>query len=142
MQTRPLVDGLAVAPQIDVADIPLLARQGVRGIINNRPDGEAPGQPTGAELAAAASAAGIQYRHVPFAGGGIDPATVDDFAQALAELPHPVVAFCRSGMRSTTLWALAAAREGRAVDDIIARAGDAGYDLAGLAPWLAAQSPR
>lgn len=142
MRTRPLIDGLAVSPQISVADIELLAQQGVRGIINNRPDGKAPDQPASAELAAAASAAGMTYRHVPFAGGAIDPGTVTDFARALAELPRPVLAFCRSGTRSTTLWALAAAREGRAVDDILARAQAAGYDLAALAPWLAAEASR
>ena len=142
MQTRPLIDGLAVSPQVSVADVALLAQQGVRGIINNRPDGEAPGQPTSADLAAAASAAGIAYRHVPFAGGGADGTIVDAFAAALAQLPQPVVAFCRSGTRSATLWALVAAREGRSVDDILAHAAAAGYDLAGLAPWLAAETPR
>lgn len=142
MQTRPLIDGLAVSPQVTVADLALLAQQGVHGIINNRPDGEAPGQPTSAELADAAAAAGVAYRYVPFAGGGIDAAVIDAFADALAALPSPVVAFCRSGMRSTTLWALTAARAGRPIDDIVSRAADAGYDLSGLAPWLAAESPR
>lgn len=142
MQARPLVDGLAVSPQIGVADVALLAQQGVRGIINNRPDGEAPDQPASADLAAAASAAGIAYRHVPFAGGAMDPGTVTDFAQALAELPRPVLAFCRSGTRSTTLWALAAAHEGRAIDDILVRARAAGYNLAGLALRLVAEASR
>ncbi|HEX7348389.1 MAG TPA: TIGR01244 family sulfur transferase [Rhodanobacteraceae bacterium] len=142
MQVRPLIDGFSVSPQLSADDIASLAQQGVRGIINNRPDGEAPGQPASAELAAAASAAGIGYRHVPFAGGGIDADVVTDFAQALADMPRPVVAFCRSGTRSTTLWALVAAREGRAVDDILARAAAAGYDLAGLAPWLIAEAPK
>lgn len=142
MQIRSLIDGFSVSPQLGVGDIALLARQGVRGIINNRPDGEAPGQPASAELAAAAAAAGIAYRHVPFAGGGIDAAVIAAFADALAELPSPVVAFCRSGTRSATLWALAAARDGRPVADILARAADAGHDLARLAPWLAAESPQ
>lgn len=142
MQIRSLIDGFSVSPQLGVGDIALLARQGVRGIINNRPDGETPGQPASTELAAAAAAAGIAYRHVPFAGGGIDAAVIAAFADALAELPSPVVAFCRSGTRSATLWALAAARDGRPVADILARAADAGHDLARLAPWLAAESPQ
>lgn len=137
MQSRILVEGFAVAPQIGVADVELLAQQGVRSIVNNRPDGEAPGQPTSAELAAAAAAAGIAYRHIPVRGAPPAADAVAAFAQALAELPQPVLAFCRSGMRSTTLWAVTAAQAGRPLDDILDRAGAAGYDLTPLAPWLA-----
>lgn len=137
MQIRPLVEGFSVAPQVGVADVALLAQQGIRSIINDRPEGEAPGQPSSAKLAAAAAAAGVAYRHVPVQGLPPSDATVADFAVALAELPPPVLAFCRSGMRSTTLWAVTAAQAGRPLDDILDRAGAAGYDLTPLAPWLA-----
>lgn len=142
MQKRSLIDGLAVAPQIDVADIATLAREGVRGIINNRPDGEGPGQPTSAELGAAAAAAGLAYRHIPVTGATPGDAAVLAFGQALAEMRRPVLAFCRSGTRSTTLWALASARAGQPVDEILARALAAGYDLAGLRPRLVAAAAR
>ncbi|GGY30353.1 hypothetical protein GCM10008098_24800 [Rhodanobacter panaciterrae] len=126
MQIHPLTDQLSVATQIDTDDIAALAAQGFRSIINNRPDGEIDGQPTGAELEAVARRAGLEYRHVPVISGQLQEAQVQAFAAALKELPEPVLAFCRTGTRSTTLWALQA--EGP-VDAILETARAAGYDL-------------
>src|SRR3954462_13298236 len=90
------------ADKIAPADI---ANFGVRTLINNRPDGEEPGQPSSAEMEAAAEAAGLTYRHIPVAGG-VSEAAIEAMAEAL-ESGGPVLAFCKSGTRSTYLWALA-----------------------------------
>lgn len=133
MQIHPLAGPLSVSPQIDVTDIAALAAQGFRGIINNRPDGEDPGQPDNATLQAAARAAGLAWRHIPVAGMPFDEATVREFGAALQELPGPLLAFCRSGTRCSALWALQASGT---ADDILATARAAGYDLSMLRPWL------
>lgn len=133
MQIHPLAAQLSVAAQIDVADIASLAAQGFRSIINNRPDGEAGGQPSNAALEKAAHQAGLQWRHIPVVPGQLQDAQVHAFTAALAELPAPVLAFCRSGTRSTTLWALQA--DGPA-DAILQAAHAAGYDLSPLRPRL------
>ena len=132
LQTHHLAEQLSVTAQIAVADIPVLAAQGFRSIINNRPDGEANGQPINAVLEAAAQQAGMQWRHIPVAGRP-EQAQVDAFSSALKEVPGPVLAFCRSGNRSSMLWALQA--EGSA-DDILRAARTAGYDLSPLRPSL------
>ncbi len=133
MQLRPLSKELSASPQIVVADIAVLAAQGFRSIINNRPDGEEPGQPSSATLAAAARQAGLDYRHIPVVTGQLQGTQVTAFAAALADMPGPVLAFCRTGTRSTTLWALQA--RGSA-DAILETARVAGYDLSGLRPQL------
>ncbi len=133
MQIHPLAGALSVSPQIDVEDIAALAAQGFRAIVNNRPDGEEPGQPDNATLELAARAAGLDWRHIPVTGMPVAPATLREFSAALAELPGPLLAFCRSGTRSSALWALQA--PGTA-DDILATARAAGYDLSMLRPWL------
>jgi uncharacterized protein (TIGR01244 family) len=121
------------ARQICAADIPNLAQQGLRMIVNNRPDGEEPGQPSSAEIEAAARAAGLDYRYVPVAGG-FPTASVEAMADALEQ--GPALAFCRSGTRSTWLWALARSSRGADAETLIARAAGAGYDLSPLAPYL------
>jgi sulfide:quinone oxidoreductase len=140
MMRKNLTADLSVAPQILPADLPALAAQGVRSIINNRPDGEAPEQPASAVLAEAVAAAGLDYLYLPITPGQLGDDQVTRFARALEELPRPVLAFCRTGTRSTTLWALAAARRGEAVDDVLATAAAAGYDLGGLRERLSKQA--
>lgn len=129
MLIHPLVDQLSVAAQIDVADIATLAAQGFRSVINNRPDGEAEGQPASALLEAVARHAGLVYRHIPVVSGHLSDAQVQAFTDALDALPRPVLAFCRTGTRSTMLWALQA--DGPA-DAILQIAHQAGYDLSAL----------
>jgi uncharacterized protein (TIGR01244 family) len=129
VQIHPLVDQLSVAAQIDVADIAILAAQGFCSVINNRPDGEAEGQPASALLEAAARQAGLVYRHIPVVSGQLSDAQVQAFAAALDVLPRPALAFCRTGTRSTMLWALQA--DGP-VDAILQIAHQAGYDLSAL----------
>jgi sulfide:quinone oxidoreductase len=137
MQIRKLTAQVSVSPQILPGELADLAAAGFRGVINNRPDGEADDQPSSAEMAAAAAAHGLAYRYVPMAPGHYEPAVVDAMARALDELPTPVLAFCRTGTRSTSLWALQAAR-GTDADTLVRAAGEAGYDLAALAPRLRA----
>jgi sulfide:quinone oxidoreductase len=126
----PVTADFAVAPQIAVSDVQAAAVAGFRRIINNRPDYEQPGQPTDAALAEAAAAAGLAWRFAPIVAPTID--AVDAMAAALAE-PGPMLAFCRSGTRSITLWALAQAkRKAMTADDILTAARGAGYDLGHL----------
>lgn len=132
LQTHHLTDQLSVTAQVQAANIQALAAQGFRSIINNRPDDEEGGQPTDAALEAAAHQAGLQWRHIPVSGRP-EQAQVDAFAAALKDLPGPILAFCRSGQRSSMLWALQA--EGSA-DTILQTARTAGYDLSPLRPWL------
>ena len=135
MKIAKLTPFLAVSPQIAEADLGALAAQGFRAVINNRPDGEAEDQPESAALAAAAGRVGLEYRHVPVVSGKITDDDVAAFAQALDEVKGPVLAFCRTGTRSTTLWALAEARH-LDPEAILATAAEAGYDLAALKPRL------
>lgn len=137
MQIRQLTPQLSVSPQIDAADLPALVAAGFRSVINNRPDGEGADQPPGDELAQAAQRQGLAYRHVPVVSGNYAPEAIEAMARALEALPPPVLAFCRSGTRSTTLWALQAARHEDA-DELIRIAASAGYDLGALRARLRA----
>lgn len=135
MQIRRLAGTLSVAPQLEVADVAVLAARGFRAIINNRPDGEDGIQPPGAALEAAARQHGLGYRYIPVLPGQVQDASVDAFAEALRQLPGPILAFCRSGTRSAMLWALGAVRE-RDVDGVLQVAAEAGYDISALRPRL------
>jgi sulfide:quinone oxidoreductase len=136
MLLRRLTNELAVAGQITPGDMPGLAAQGICGIICNRPDGEAPGQPTYAEIEKAAAANGIKTAYLPVVTTAISDEDAATFGRLLDELPSPVLVYCRSGMRSTALWALSQA--GRIpVKDIVEAAAMAGYDLRPFVPRLA-----
>lgn len=100
-----LTPDVCVAPQLTPEAMAEAATMGFRSVINNRPDFEGgPDQPTSAAIEAAALAAGLEYRHLPVAGGYQSPAEIEAFAELLAELPRPVLAFCRSGARSSRLF--------------------------------------
>lgn len=100
-----------VAGQLAPGDVASLAAQGVTMLVNNRPDGEEPGQPAEAAIAAAARAAGIDYRFIPVAGAGLVGGEAEAMAAALAEARGQTLAFCRSGTRSAYLVALARERQ-------------------------------
>ncbi len=128
---RQLTETLYVAPQIAVADIAQAKALGVTMVINNRPEGEEPGQPTGSEIEAAAREAGMSYAAVPVTHGGFAPWQLDGMDQALGEAgTGKVLAYCRSGTRSTLLWALTRAKAGDNLDALSDQAAAAGYDLA------------
>ncbi len=133
---RPLNDAVAVAPQIDAADLPAIKAAGFVAIVNNRPDGEEAGQPAGDAIRAAAEAAGLAYTAIPVGPTGLSQPLLDAMAAALTAADGPVLAFCRSGTRSCNLWALAAAKAGRNPALLVAQAAAAGYDLGGLRPTL------
>ncbi|MBX3560845.1 MAG: TIGR01244 family phosphatase [Sphingomonas sp.] len=132
---RVLDDSTFVSGQIGSEDVAQAAALGVTMIVNNRPDGEEPGQPAGGEIAAAAEAAGLAYRHIPVAGG-FAPEQVETMAEALEAAEGKVLAFCKSGTRSTFLWALAEKRRGGDGAAIMEQAAAAGYDLSPLRPYL------
>ena len=135
MDIRPLDEALSASPQIAPEDLPAIAAQGFRSVISSRPDGEEPGQPSAEALRQAAKAAGLAFAHGPVVGGAISDQDVADFREALADLPQPVFGFCRTGTRTTTLWALTNAGS-ESPDHLIARAKSAGYDLGALRPRL------
>lgn len=135
-QPKPLSERLSVMPQIDPAEMKALAEAGFRSIISNRPDGEEQDQPNWAAIEQAARDAGLEARHIPVTPGAITDDAVAEFETAVEELPAPVVAFCRTGMRSASLWALSNAGE-RPPEQLIATAADAGYDLSPLRDRLA-----
>jgi uncharacterized protein (TIGR01244 family) len=126
---RRVTDEFAVAPQIAPEDVPEIARQGFVRLINNRPDGEAPGQPASAALEAAARAAGLDYVHIPFAGRPT-PEQARATAEAAGSAAGPALAFCRSGTRSITAWSLGQAEAGaRSRAELVELGAGAGYDL-------------
>ncbi len=98
-------DRFATAPQIDANDMAAIAAQGFSTVVNNRPDGEGgPDQPSSEAMAQAAQAAGLEYHYLPVISGQITPEQVASFAAVVAASNGPVLAFCRSGARSTTIW--------------------------------------
>jgi uncharacterized protein (TIGR01244 family) len=108
LPVQALTPDFCVAPQLDPSAMAEAAAAGFRSVINNRPDFEGgPQQPTDADIAAAAQAAGLEYRFLPVSGGYQSPEEIAAMAQLLAELPRPILAFCRSGARSTRLFAAA-----------------------------------
>ncbi|WP_174274460.1 TIGR01244 family sulfur transferase [Sphingomonas bacterium] len=133
---RTLDEKVSVAGQITPADVAAAAAQGYAAIVNNRPDGEEPGQVPGAEIAAAAAAAGLAYSAIPVDHSGFDQRQIDAMAAALDAAGGPVLAFCRSGTRSTYLWALASAKMGAPAEGLVAKAAAQGYDLGPLRPML------
>ncbi|MDX1803904.1 MAG: TIGR01244 family sulfur transferase [Alcanivorax sp.] len=130
-----LTDTLSVAPQLQPGDMAELARAGFKTIINNRPDGEAADQPSSEEMEAAARAAGLEYAYQPVVGSNIAETDIDGFDAIVSLAETPVVAFCRTGTRCTTLWALTQAPE-QDNNAILHTAEQAGYDLSGLLPRL------
>ncbi len=133
-----LAPGVSVSGGLDRADIDALAGTGVRTVINNRPDGEEPGQLPAAEARRIAEARGITYHHIPITAATLSRADVDAFAAALRDASGPVVAHCRSGTRSALLWALTRMREGADALFLISKAAQHGIDIAGL-PAVAAR---
>ena len=130
---RPITPSFAVAGELTAADIADLARLGFRGLISNRPDGEERGQLTAAETADLAAAAGLAFRHVPASKHDLFSAgTVAAMQAAVADLEGPVLAHCKSGLRSAVLWAIVAAGE-QPIGEVVATVRAAGFDISGLA---------
>ena len=126
---RTVTDRFLASPQISADDVAAAAAQGVTLIINNRPDDEDPGQPAGATIAAAAQDAGMAYIAIPVTHAGFSVPQVEAMREALDGSDGKTLAFCRSGTRSTLLWALAEAHHGRDPEAIAGEAANAGYDV-------------
>jgi uncharacterized protein (TIGR01244 family) len=127
---RKIDDKTYASPQIGIAEIAYAKALGIGLIVNNRPEHEADDQTPGAEIAAAVHEAGMAYVAIPVSHAGFSMPQVEAMQQALAQAGDtPVLAYCRSGTRSTLLWALAQARSGMNPDDIAAKAAGAGYDI-------------
>lgn len=133
---RKVDDSISVAPQITPEDIAAIKAAGFVAVVNNRPDDEQEGQPEGEAIRAAVLAAGLIYAAIPIGQGGFSHPQVQAMVDVLEDADGPVLAFCRSGMRSCNLWALARARMGDAPDELIEKGAGAGYDLNGLRPLL------
>ena len=110
LHARPVSADVCVAPQLTPEAMAEAAAAGFKSVINNRPDFEhGPDQPTNAAIEAAARAAGLEYRFLPVQGGYQSPEEIAAFARLLDEMPKPILAFCRSGARSTRLFLAATA---------------------------------
>jgi uncharacterized protein (TIGR01244 family) len=131
-----LSDSVWASPQIDVPTVAQAAAQGVRLIVNNRPEGESPDQTPGAEIEAAARAAGLGYVAIPVSHSGFSENQVTAMAEALSGAEGAVLAYCRSGTRSTLLWALAEASRGADPSTLARAAAAAGYDVSPVSPLL------
>ena len=126
---RKIDETISVAPQISVEQVRQAADQGFAMVINNRPEQEEPGQPSGDAIREAARAAGLAYVAIPINHGGFTVDQIQAMQTALAEARGPVLAFCRSGTRSTFVWALARGAAGEDPDELARKAIDAGYDI-------------
>ncbi len=140
-QFIPLASDFYVSPQITAKDIAQATELGVTLIISNRPDDEEPDQPQNAALEIAALAAGIKFERIPVDRRGVTKHHIEHFKKVMAEQEGPVLAFCRSGTRSTMLRAFVKASEGEAISDIVRQANSAGYDLYTIVPGLEAVAP-
>ena len=131
MDIRKLTSEVSVTPQLEAADLPAIKEQGFRSIICNRPDGEGTDQPTHSEIEAAAAKLGLGLAYQPIVAGKVSDADADAFGALITELPGPVLAYCRTGTRSATLWSLTQAQT-RDTADILSVTKAAGYDMAGV----------
>lgn len=133
---RRISDTFWASPQITLEDVARAQAEGFALIINNRPEAEAPDQTAGAEIEAAARAAGLAYCAIPVTPGGFSEEQVHAMVEAIEAAQGPVLAYCRSGTRSTLLWSLAQALRGQDPETIAQAAATAGYDVAPLRPAL------
>ncbi len=137
MDRRDITDRYSVAPQIEISDIAALAEDGFTTIIDNRPDAEIPPELQSDEMAKVAEAAGIRFVYNPVVNGGLTEDMVTAQGAEIGAEDGRILAYCRSGTRSTIVWALSQAGT-RPADDLISDAARAGYDIAGLKPQIEA----
>jgi sulfide:quinone oxidoreductase len=135
MAFKRIDDGISVSPQLSLDDVSRAAREGFRAIIANRPDDEEAGQLKATAIAAEAARHGLAFAHIPIVSGKAGDADADAMAQALATLPKPILAYCRSGARSTTLWALANADRSDPAT-LVRQAASVDHDISALEPAL------
>lgn len=137
MDIKKINDGLSVSPQVTAKDVAAIAKQGFGAIVCNRPDGEGADQPAFKEIEAAAEKAGIQVAYIPIESGKVVDEDADKFGAAIRDLPGPVLAYCRTGTRSATLWSLSEAANGASLPGILSATKQAGFDMSGVARRIA-----
>jgi uncharacterized protein (TIGR01244 family) len=143
MQTVRINDKISVAKQPEIEAFAELAADGFKAVINNRPDGEDAQQPGSAAEKQAAADAGLAYTHIPVTGATITEADIRTFQAALANTDGPVLAHCKGGTRSLTLWVLGEVLDGRMRADEVRTFGEKrGFDLRGAEAWLAQHGGR
>lgn len=130
MERRKLSPFISVSPQISVEDVGVAASLGFKTIVCNRPDNESDDQINAAEIKQAAENNGLAFEHLPVVSGNITDGDVSAFAELMGKVQGPVLAYCRTGTRSCTLWALAEAAH-LAPQTLLETAQQAGYDLSG-----------
>jgi len=135
LELKRINEHVSVSPQISPDDVAAIKAAGFVAIVNNRPDGESPDQPPSAVIEKAAHDAGLAYHHIPLGREGVTPQMVEQTKSVLEGSAGPVFCYCRSGTRSTTLWALSQAGKQPAAE-IISAAANAGYDMSHLAGHL------
>lgn len=141
MPVTQVTKSLSVSPQPSPSEFKALAQQGFTAIINNRPDGEEPSQPGSAAEEQAARAAGLGYHHLPVTGASLTLNDVRAFQAALAASPGPVLAHCKTGTRSLTLYAIGEVLDGRMPASSVQTFGqEHGFDLRSAETWLAGHS--
>ncbi len=132
-----VTDKLSVRPQVTAGDIRMAKANGFAAIINNRPDDEEPGQPSAADNRAVAGAEVLGYTHIPVVTGKISETQIRAFQDALSKTEGPVLAHCKTGIRSATLYVLGEVLDGRMRKDDVAPLGTRlGLDLTGAVTWL------
>jgi len=133
---RQVATNFWASPQIGLDDLAAAVALGCTTVINNRPEGESDDQVSGAEVAAAAESLGLAYVAIPVTHAGFSQAQVEAMIEALTAAKGPVLAYCRSGTRSTLLWSLAQAHMGRDLDEVARAAAGAGYDVQPIRPLM------
>jgi sulfide:quinone oxidoreductase len=135
MDVKPISDEPSLSKQLQLADIAVLAEQGYRSIICNRLDGEGDDLPRFDEIETAAATLGFTVHYLPVIPGQISDDNVANFSKAMRELPKPILAFCRTGVRSASLWTLSQADK-LPVSDILSSTQAAGYDMSSVVSRL------
>lgn len=139
MQLKQVNTEFWVADQITTQDIELIAARGIKTIFCNRPDGEGPDQPNVAEIEQALQPYGIQIQYLPVVSGKVTDEQAEEFKQLYLQAQKPLLAYCRSGTRSITLWALSQVTD-QTLEQMLLTARTLGYDLQGVIPRILKQS--
>jgi sulfide:quinone oxidoreductase len=133
MEINKINQQLSVAGQISADDVALIAAQGYKTILCNRPDGEAWGQPTFEAIKQAAEKSGLEILFMPVVNSGVTDENILNFTTIFGAVETPMLAYCRTGTRCTILWALSEGAKGTPVEQIVGLAATAGYDLSQMA---------
>ena len=139
MDIKPLSRNFSISEQLTPDDVAAAAAVGIRTIVNNRLDGETPGQPPSTRIRRAALLHGINYHHLPVLPGNVHDEEVTEFSDILANTDEPVLGYCRTGTRAATLWALSQSSI-QSVGEILDATEHAGCDLENLRPRLESQA--